>query len=165
MNAIKKFLLSGSRREIRTLTDKANNLRISRDIWRDRFKAQADQSERIQEKYQELIYAVESKFPDEDRHQTALRYIQAAEKSKRLPSAADRKGIFLTVDYQRISATDRPGMVDVECEGDEVWIYADAGFHHGAQCENQESEKRVMEFGSKLAALVREHFGPVRPII
>lgn len=29
--------------------------------------------------YYELLYAVERKFPDETRHQTALRYIQEAE--------------------------------------------------------------------------------------
>jgi hypothetical protein len=30
-------------------------------------------------KYQELIYAVATKFPDETRHETALRYIMNAE--------------------------------------------------------------------------------------
>ena len=34
----------------------------------------------LQEKYNELIYSVERKFPDEDRHQTALRYIQETER-------------------------------------------------------------------------------------
>jgi hypothetical protein len=32
------------------------------------------------EKYQELLYAVERKWPNETRHQTALRYIQHAER-------------------------------------------------------------------------------------
>ncbi len=76
----------------------------------------------------------------------------------------ERKGIFLQIDYQRISPNDKSGMVDVTCEGDEAWVYADVGSHHGAQCES-EIEKRVMDFGSKLSALVKEHFGAVRPIL
>lgn len=32
------------------------------------------------EKYNELLYAVESKWPDESRHETALRYIRQAER-------------------------------------------------------------------------------------
>jgi len=35
--------------------------------------------ERLREAYNELIMAVARKFPDETRHQTALRYIQTAE--------------------------------------------------------------------------------------
>lgn len=38
------------------------------------------------EKYRELLYAVASKFPDETRHQTALRYIQQAESACNGPS-------------------------------------------------------------------------------
>ncbi len=34
----------------------------------------------IEKLYNELLYAVERKFPNETRHQTALRYIQEAEK-------------------------------------------------------------------------------------
>lgn len=77
----------------------------------------------------------------------------------------ERNGIFLQIDYQRISPTDKCGMVDVACEGDEAWVYADVGSHHGAQCENSDAEKRVMAFGAKLSALVKEHFGAVRPIL
>lgn len=33
----------------------------------------------VDEAYQELIYAVGNKYPDESRHETALRYIKAAE--------------------------------------------------------------------------------------
>lgn len=33
----------------------------------------------VQERYSELLYAVERKWPDETRHQTALRYIKNAE--------------------------------------------------------------------------------------
>jgi len=33
----------------------------------------------IENKYHELLFAVESKFPNETRHQTALRYIREAE--------------------------------------------------------------------------------------
>lgn len=35
----------------------------------------------IRSKYDELIYAVESAFPNETRHETALRYIREAETS------------------------------------------------------------------------------------
>lgn len=38
-------------------------------------------SERIEEKYYELLYAVARAFPGETRHQTALRYIQQAERA------------------------------------------------------------------------------------
>ena len=37
------------------------------------------------DKYNELIYAVERKFPNETRHQTALRYILEIENSKFAP--------------------------------------------------------------------------------
>ena len=43
---------------------------------------QAESIEKMEEsavKYQELIMAVGIKFPDESRHETALRYIQQAE--------------------------------------------------------------------------------------
>lgn len=33
----------------------------------------------VVQKYEELLYAVHRKFPDETRHQTALRYIKTAE--------------------------------------------------------------------------------------
>ena len=33
----------------------------------------------VVQKYEELLYAVQRKFPDETRHQTALRYIKTAE--------------------------------------------------------------------------------------
>ena len=33
----------------------------------------------IESKYWELIWAVETKYPDESRHETALRYIKEAE--------------------------------------------------------------------------------------
>lgn len=77
----------------------------------------------------------------------------------------DRKGVFLKIDYQRISPNDALGMVDVTCEGDQSWIYADVGSFHGAQCGSSVQEKQVMAFGARLSALVREHFGPVRPIL
>ena len=77
----------------------------------------------------------------------------------------ERKGIFLQIDYQRISPNDKSGMVDVTCDGDESWVYADVGSHHGAQCKNSDAEKRVMSFGAKLSALVKEHFGAVRPML
>lgn len=39
----------------------------------------AQEIERKDRLYNELLYAVASKFPDESRHQTALRYIKSAE--------------------------------------------------------------------------------------
>lgn len=43
----------------------------------------------LREKYYELIYAVMRKFPDETRHQTALRYINEAE-TKNMLECADK---------------------------------------------------------------------------
>lgn len=40
--------------------------------------------------YHELIYAVGSKYPDESRHQTALRYIRSAERGSGACQAADQ---------------------------------------------------------------------------
>jgi hypothetical protein len=77
----------------------------------------------------------------------------------------ERKGIYLTIDFQRISPNDKTGMVDITCEGDEVWVYADIGSHHGAQCNDDATEKRVMAFGAEVSALVKKHFGMVRPIL
>jgi hypothetical protein len=42
----------------------------------------------IAAKYNELIMAVARKFPDQTRHQTALRYIQQAEAAARTESGA-----------------------------------------------------------------------------
>jgi hypothetical protein len=39
-----------------------------------------DRSSGVQEKYDELIFAVGKKYPSETRHETALRYIQQAER-------------------------------------------------------------------------------------
>lgn len=38
----------------------------------------------LDKKYHELLYAVETKYPDETRHETALRYIRKAESKQRL---------------------------------------------------------------------------------
>lgn len=46
-----------------------------------------------QEKYMELLYAVASKFPDETRHQTALRYIKNAESHTDLKEKNDDRKI------------------------------------------------------------------------
>lgn len=43
------------------------------------FQSKIDILTEIKDRYDELIYAVERKFPDESRHQTALRYIKEAE--------------------------------------------------------------------------------------
>jgi hypothetical protein len=45
-----------------------------------------------QEKYMELLYAVASKFPDETRHQTALRYIKNAESQTDMEAKKDSNG-------------------------------------------------------------------------
>jgi hypothetical protein len=42
--------------------------------------------------YWELLYAVSKKHPEETRHQTALRYIQQAEKQDNQPTAAGSRG-------------------------------------------------------------------------
>ena len=39
----------------------------------------------LRDKYNELIYAVVRKHPDEDRHATALRYIRQAEQAHNYP--------------------------------------------------------------------------------
>jgi hypothetical protein len=46
----------------------------------------------IEEKYNELLYAVGNKFPGESRHETALRYIQQAEVSNEMPAPNDARG-------------------------------------------------------------------------
>ena len=45
----------------------------------------------IYNKYMELLYAVERKFPNETRHETALRYIQEAE---RVPAETEKENIL-----------------------------------------------------------------------
>lgn len=45
---------------------------------------QMDDGEKVREKYQELIYQVQTKHPNETRHETALRYIMEREISKTL---------------------------------------------------------------------------------
>ena len=42
----------------------------------------------ISQQYYELLYSVEQKFPNESRHQTALRYIQQAERNSRCGGVA-----------------------------------------------------------------------------
>ncbi len=43
------------------------------------------------DKYYELLYAVQNKFPGETRHETALRYIQQAEKSDNTAQQGERE--------------------------------------------------------------------------
>jgi predicted S18 family serine protease len=42
----------------------------------------------VESKYTELIYQVETVFPMETRHETALRYIKNAEKSSNIPECS-----------------------------------------------------------------------------
>lgn len=51
-------------------------------------EAERDQLMQRLRAYQELIYAVESKYPDETRHQTALRYIRQREARLDAPASA-----------------------------------------------------------------------------
>jgi hypothetical protein len=50
-------------------------------------KAEIDE---YKKKYEELLYAVMSKFPNESRHETALRYIKQAETHDGTPEQADK---------------------------------------------------------------------------
>jgi hypothetical protein len=45
---------------------------------------------KLQKKYNELIMAVGNKYPNETRHETALRYIQQAERTNNQPCQARR---------------------------------------------------------------------------
>ena len=56
--------------------------------------ALAEQRERFEKPYMELIMAVSRKCPNESRHQTALRYIQSCETggNERTATAAIRRG-------------------------------------------------------------------------
>jgi len=47
----------------------------------DPLQKQIEELAEITDKYHELLWAVEKKFPDETRHQTALRYITQAEQT------------------------------------------------------------------------------------
>ena len=50
-------------------------------------------SDDIEKLYNELLYAVESKFSNETRHQTALRYIQEAEEHRNYVSENLSRGL------------------------------------------------------------------------
>lgn len=73
-------------------------------------------------------------------------------------------GARLVITYDRISDADESGVLDVSCEGAEQWVYADIGSFHGMQGECEDYDESVMELCVKLAYLVREHFGAVRPL-
>ena len=47
-----------------------------------------DERDRLLHDYHELIMAVETKYPGETRHQTALKYIQRAEEPSNVPAKA-----------------------------------------------------------------------------
>ena len=48
--------------------------------------------EELEQKYHELLYGVASKFPDESRHETALRYILNTERGIENPAQEISKG-------------------------------------------------------------------------
>jgi hypothetical protein len=50
------------------------------------------------DKYNELIYAVERKFDNESRHQTALRYIRETENTKKEPQQSAVKAVTPWID-------------------------------------------------------------------
>lgn len=50
---------------------------------------QNDELQLIKQRYENLIFAVGSKYPNESRHETALRYIQQAENRDHQPCGAD----------------------------------------------------------------------------
>jgi len=58
----------------------------SRPSWANRAADEIEkleqQRDELQAKYSELLYAVESKHPNESRHETALRYIKDREMAK-----------------------------------------------------------------------------------
>lgn len=68
--------------------------------WKWHLQCAAEEHDALQAKYNELIYAVATKWPDETRHQTALRYIMEREvryegregmQAQCAPSAASRQ--------------------------------------------------------------------------
>ena len=67
--------LAAAQEEIKTVTEQKNRMWFEMQTAQDQL-AKAEQ--RVAE-YNELIYAVQTKNPDETRHQTALRYIRNAE--------------------------------------------------------------------------------------
>ena len=70
----------------------AESVRSSSMAVREVIQRQAEELVEVRKTYQELIYAVARKFPDESRHQTALRYINNAERQDNPPAAAISKG-------------------------------------------------------------------------
>ena len=70
-----KTQLAAAQEEIKTVTEQKNRMWFEMQTAQNQL-AKAEQ--RVAE-YNELIYAVQTKNPDETRHQTALRYIRNAE--------------------------------------------------------------------------------------
>ena len=67
---------------------------IGRDVGRQDAKVSTPSAshntgmDAISQQYYELLYSVEQKFPNETRHQTALRYIQQAEQFSKCSGVA-----------------------------------------------------------------------------
>jgi hypothetical protein len=69
----------------------ANLLDLGGDATRPNHWEAAEELRRLHEisiKYSELLYAVHAAFPDEDRHQTALRYITQTERLRTMCESA-----------------------------------------------------------------------------
>jgi len=60
----------------------------SMDAAEEAWDAQQHTVEYWKNKYEELLMAVQRKFPDESRHETALRYINQAENQENIPSCS-----------------------------------------------------------------------------
>lgn len=67
--------------------------------------------------------------------------------------------IRLAVEFCRINDRDEAGTVEITSTGRDPWLYVCIGSHHSMQGEHEGHDERVMDFGAKMAALVREHFG------
>lgn len=81
-------------------------------------------------------------------------------------SDADKKrGARLQINFWRVRESDRAGSFDTSCEGAESWVFSDVGSHFGIQADENVDEARVREFGQKLAALTREYFAELPPVL
>lgn len=66
--------------------DMVQRLAEGREQKIDQLQRQNDELNLIKSRYEALIFAVETKHPDESRHETALRYIQQAENRGNTPT-------------------------------------------------------------------------------
>ena len=86
---INKALVKNLKKEIESLRDtlakKGSNyamLEAENRYLHDLLRRLEAENKELKDKYYELLYAVEQKFPGETRHETALRYIRQREENK-----------------------------------------------------------------------------------